>query len=291
MKKILFSFLLIFCLISQGYAINIDTLKWLSIYVYDETWVLSDSQKSSLDAVIRDIRKKYTVEIFTVLLKTTDGEDIGQVGTNIGHSLGVGKKDVDNGIVVLVAVDDRAWNISTGYGVEWALPDLITKRIWERHFPPNFRNGDYYSWLLWALQDMEKYVAKDPWVISRYADEQTPWFEVDPTILIRYFIIATIISGFLFREDIRSGNMATFFKKFLITYLVTLPISYIVIGVYAFIINFFIWLFASLFSSGESKWWSGGSWGFGGGGFGGGGHSSWGFGGGGFGGGGSSGRW
>ena len=46
---------------------------------------------------------------------------------------------MDNGVVILVAVEDREWNISTGYGVEGILPDIRTNRIGENNFPENFR--------------------------------------------------------------------------------------------------------------------------------------------------------
>jgi len=57
----------------------------------------------------------------------------------------VGKKGQNNGLVVLIAVDDKKWSIQVGYGLEGTLPDLVAKNIGEARFPTNFRAGKYYQ--------------------------------------------------------------------------------------------------------------------------------------------------
>ena len=275
-----------FIIFSQVSAFDSGKLVWIQVAVYDEAKILSQNDTISIKQKIEDIRKKYTAEILVVIIPTTDGQDIGQLWVEIGQKVGVGKKDVSNGVVILVAVNDRAWNISTWYGVEWALPDLITKRIGENNFPDNFRNGNYGEWISWALMDIDGYLSKDPWVVSKLSE--TIDTQLQPQLIFWYFIISVFVSGFLFRSDLIAGDMKSFFKKLLIVYIVTLPISYFLLWVTAIIFNFFIWLFASLFSTGNLNsrswgggWWGGSSWSWGGGGF------WWG----GFGGGGSSGKW
>ena len=62
----------------------------------------------------------------------------------IGRSWGVGGKDYNNGVVLLIALGDRKINIATGYGVEGALPDITAKHIIDEVIKPNFKGRDYY---------------------------------------------------------------------------------------------------------------------------------------------------
>lgn len=288
MKKI-FLFLVFLSFSFQVEAFEAATLSNYTQYIYDETQTLSSEEIQSITAKIETLKNTYTIEVLAVLINTTDGQNISQLWVEIGQTVGVGKKDVDNGVVILIAKDDREWNISTGYGVEWALPDIIVNRIGENNFPPYFREWQYALGILSALQDIEWYISKDPGVVSKLSDtpvdfDQNIWF------LVRYFFIAIFVSAFIFQKDLRKWDMQNFWKKLLITYLVTLPLSYILIWVYALLVNFLLWLIASLISA--SEWNSTGS-GRNSGGWGGGssGHSSWWFWGGWFGGGGSSGKW
>ena len=68
-----------------------------------------------MESKIEELRKKYTIEILTVIIPSTDGKEISSLATEIGQKVGVGKADKDNGLVLLIAINDRAWNIATGY--------------------------------------------------------------------------------------------------------------------------------------------------------------------------------
>lgn len=287
MKRLFIIIWLLFCFWQSAFAFDISVLKNYKESVYDETKTLSVDDIQAIKNKIQEIRKKYTVEILTVLINTTDGQDPSQLWVEIGQSVWVWKKDVDNGLVILIVLKDRAWNISTGYGLEWTLPDIITNRIAQENFPTHFKNNDYAGGILGALNDVEWYVAKDPTVVSKLtttnATDQSSWF------LVWYFFIAVFVSAILFQKDLKAGDFKSFWKKFLIIYLISLPISYLFVGLYAIVVNLLIWIFASLLA----LWrWSGmiGRWGWGGSWWGG--SSSWGwFGWGWFGWWGSSGRW
>ena len=66
----------------------------------------------------------------------------------------MGKKGQNNGLVLLIAVDDKKRSIQVGYGLEGTLPDIVTKRIGEARFPPNFRQGNYYQGVSEMLDDV-----------------------------------------------------------------------------------------------------------------------------------------
>ncbi len=295
MKKIVFWGLLIFGLGTWGIVKAFDIPKPEG-YVLDQANILSSEQEISLEEKIAEFDQSRTVEVGILTVKTLDGEDISSVTVDVANKWGVGKKDVNNGVMILIAVDDRDWFIASGYGVEGSLPDAILKRIGEKDFPDNFRAGNYYQGLTDVLRDMEGYLAGDDSVVSKLSEEGN---NVDGELdnwqvwyLVIMFFVMFIKSFFLMKDKGFWLKMLVMnFIFFVFTWLL-LDISFAVImGFISVFLDVLIWAAAhskgggSSYSGGSgSGWSSGGSSSFGGGG-----GSS--FGGGSFGGGGSGGKW
>lgn len=114
--------------------------------------MFSDTQKADLTSKIEEIEKATSIEIAILVVPTVD-DDINLAAVDVGNKRGVGKEGQDNGLMLLIAIDDRKRSIQVGYGLEGTLPDLATKRIGEARFPPNFREGNYYQGVLEMLDD------------------------------------------------------------------------------------------------------------------------------------------
>lgn len=140
-------------------------------FVTDQANIFSEAEEASLEAKVQLIEDKTTAEVGILTVPTTEGEDIASLAFEVGNTWGVGKKENDNGLVILIAVDDRAWFMAAGYGLEGALPDAITKRIAENQFPTYFREGQYAEGVLAALGDIEGYLKNDPSVVAQYQAE------------------------------------------------------------------------------------------------------------------------
>jgi uncharacterized protein len=119
----------------------------LQTSVYDYINLLSPSQKNSLENKLIKYSDSTSTQIVVAVISSTQGEYINALGTNWAHEWGIGDKDKDNGIFILLAKDDRKINISTGYGVEHLMTDAMSKRIIERDIIPYFKQGDYYGGL------------------------------------------------------------------------------------------------------------------------------------------------
>lgn len=141
-------------------------------YVTDEAHVLSDADKSALTEKISSFVTATSAEIAILLVPTLNNDLPAMAATAVWQERWVGKQEQDNGIVILVAVEDRKRFIAVGYGLEGTIPDAIAKRIGERYFPLHFREGDYVGWLSAALDDIAGYVQADPSVVSWYQDDQ-----------------------------------------------------------------------------------------------------------------------
>ena len=109
------------------------------------TTLLDENQKKVIEQKLISYADSTSTQIVVVVVPTTDGEDPSRYGTDILHGWGVGQKGKDNGVVLLIAKDDRKLAISTGYGVEHLLTDAMSRLIIENDITPAFKQGDFFK--------------------------------------------------------------------------------------------------------------------------------------------------
>lgn len=292
--KYLIKGLLFVCLFSVAYGFTIPSYEW---YVTDKVWVFSETQKADLTSKIQEIEQATSIEIAILVVPTVD-DDINLAAVDVGNQWWVGKKGQNNGLVLLIAVDDRKWSIQVGYGLEWVLPDLATKRIGEARFPSNFSAGNYYQGVIEMLDDALWYIKQDPALVQKYTQNNQKSFQDffnEDNFLFFLFFIIFLISRFGLRVTVPSvnKNKKRTMKKYgrwiyawsglVLWLLITLLFANVILA----FISSYIWLLVGILAAlfGKTNGWSWNIWfGWGGSSFGWG--SSWfgWFGGGGFGG-------
>ncbi len=112
-------------------------------FVNDFAGILSADTKVQLEAKLKDFATKESNEISVVTIKTLDGDTIENYAVQLFAEWKLGKAKQDNGVLLLVAPNDREVRIEVGYGLEGALTDLESKLIIERVITPAFKAGDY----------------------------------------------------------------------------------------------------------------------------------------------------
>ena len=264
MNKVILFLFLISCFFDKSYAFDIKSLWTINSYVIDKVWVLNSEEKNEIEQKIEELKTKYTTEILAIIIDSTDWEDISSIWTQIGHELWVWKADKDNWVVILIAIEDRSWNISTGYWVEWVLPDILTNRIWENNFIL-FREAKYKEWIIWALNDFDKAFSWDTSIISSQKNEP-----IHDDSLIILLMIAFFSWSFIFKPIYNQKQYKKIFLYLIIWYIITLPLAYYLIESIQFIvINAFTWLFWVIFWLSWKLWkwgiwwWGSRWWGFG----------------------------
>ena len=115
--------------------------------VYDYAKVLSGNQKATLENKLIKYSDSTSTQIVLITIESLKGENINTLAANWGHKWGVGQEKEDNGIIVLLAKEDRKIAIQTGYGIEHLLTDALSKRIIQQVIIPEFKKGDYYTGL------------------------------------------------------------------------------------------------------------------------------------------------
>src|SRR5258708_2486927 len=115
--------------------------------VVDLNGTLTAEQKRELGASLEAFEKRKGSQIAIIITGTTFPEPIESFAMRVAEAWKIGRKGVDDGIVVVIAKSDRAMRIEVGYGLEGAVPDAIAKRLIEEEFVPKFREGDFYGGL------------------------------------------------------------------------------------------------------------------------------------------------
>ncbi len=115
--------------------------------VYDNINLLSPAQKSSLEQKLIRYSDTTSTQIVLITINSTKGEYINYLGAEWLSKWGIGDADKDNGVLILLAKEDRKIGINTGFGVEHLLTDAMSKRIIERDIIPYFKQDDYYGGL------------------------------------------------------------------------------------------------------------------------------------------------
>ena len=262
----------------------------LKARVTDLTSTLNAQQRGALEQTLAEFEARKGAQIAVLLIPTTQPETIEQYAVRVQESWKLGRKGVDDGVLLVVAKSDRKVKIEVGYGLEGILPDAIAKRIIEDDIVPRFRENDFYGGIRAGVDRIMRVVEgeKLPPPIAR-SHPQAEGFNT--SWIVPIFFLVVIGGGILravFGRFLGSGVIGT----------VAAVAGWAILGslVAALVIGFVVFIFGLLggagWGAGRGGWSSGG---FGGGGFGGGGFSG---GGGGFsggggssGGGGASGSW
>ena len=122
--------------------------------VNDFAGMLSGSEVDALETKLVAYNDSTSTQISIVTVTTLNGMEKAQYATELGEKWGIGRKDKDNGVLILVAKEERQVFIATGRGVEEYLPDIVCKRIVERKIVPNFKQGAYFDGLNTAIEEM-----------------------------------------------------------------------------------------------------------------------------------------
>jgi uncharacterized protein len=115
--------------------------------VVDYTGTLAPDQQAALESKLITFDDSTSIQLSVVIVETTGDRDISDYAVALGRAWGIGNKEFNNGILLLVAKNDRKIWIATGYGLEGALPDITTKSIIDNEITPNFKGSDFYRGL------------------------------------------------------------------------------------------------------------------------------------------------
>jgi len=272
--------LLLASLWQAGAAQALEAIPPLTQRVTDLTSTLTAEQQAGLEARLQAFEQQKGSQIAILIVPTTQPEDIAQYSLRVVEAWKLGREKQDDGVLILLAKNDRKMRIEVGYGLEGAIPDVTAKRIISDVMAPYFRQGDFYGGLNAAVERIAALIDGEalPAPPQQARGGEHDWGDMLPILLF-----GGLIAGAMLRAVLGSffGGVAT-------GGLIGAAVWILGGGLIMALVLAFIAFVVTLAGIGNL----GGFGGYGGGGFGGGsGGGGFSGGGGGFGGGGASGDW
>lgn len=126
------------------------------VLVTDMAGVLSADEKQALEKKLVAIDDSSSNQIAVVILPSLDGNPIEEYATKLFREWGIGNKKTRNGVLLLIAIEDKKIRIEVGYGLEGAIPDITSNNIIDNDIKPAFRQQAYYQGIDKATDDIAK---------------------------------------------------------------------------------------------------------------------------------------
>lgn len=164
--------------------------------ILDQASILSPEAHQRLDVQLKRINTNSTNEIAALIIPSLDGQSIEDVGIATAKAWGVGKKDLDNGVLVILAMKEHKSRIEVGKGIEGDLPDLKSNDILQKVLRPYMKKGDVEGGLSATFDSISSAIASHKAaVLAPTSNTQTTTDELSSTSIV---LVPVVILGFVF---------------------------------------------------------------------------------------------
>jgi uncharacterized protein len=133
-----------------------------NLRVHDFANLLSADQRAELESIARDVEQKTTAQIAVVTVNSLDGLTVENYAHELFEKWGIGKKNTNNGVLFLIAPQERRMKIEVGRGVERLLTDSLSGEICDKHVVPQFKQGDYPAGIIAGTHELASVLLADP---------------------------------------------------------------------------------------------------------------------------------
>jgi uncharacterized protein len=244
--------------------------------VVDEAHILQPDQVAALDAKLAGFEQSTKQQLVVATIPDLQGYDIADYGYRLGRAWGIGQKGVNNGVVLIIAPNERRMRIEVGYGLEGVLTDALSNRIIGQQIRPAFKANDYAGGINAGVDEIMRIIQLPPDQQQKLAAEAVRKPNVNAADVFKAIVIVIFVLFFIIVSGVRAATRGG--RR----YRSGGGVSPIVVWAASEALG------AALRGGRDND---GGGWGGGGGGWGGGGGGGFSGGGGSFGGGGASGGW
>ena len=161
-QRLLMALLLVLaCIPLYTHAQDEQAIPALTARVIDQTGTLSTADKEALEGKLKAYEKEKGSQIVVLMVATTQPEDVAQYAWRVGDKWKIGRKGVGDGVLIVVAKDDRRMRIEVAKALEGLLPDTALTRITDSAMKPRFRANDYAGGLNAAVDQITARLAGD----------------------------------------------------------------------------------------------------------------------------------
>jgi uncharacterized protein len=167
----------------------------LKARVTDLTGTLASAQRDTLERELQAFESRKGSQIAVLIVPTTQPEAIEQYSIRVAEAWKLGRKGIDDGMLLLVAKDDRELRIEVGYGLEGVIPDAVAKRVISEIIIPYFKQGDFYGGIHAGVSRLIRLVDGEPLPPPQARDRS--WSGLNDLLPLGF--IAVLIGGGVLR--------------------------------------------------------------------------------------------
>ena len=202
--------LLVLLAACPAFAQDVQPVPTLTSRVIDNTGTLTADQRDTLEAKLEQFERARGSQIVVLMVRTTAPEDIASYAQRVADAWKIGRRDIGDGLLIVVARDDRRLRVEVAKALEGAVPDLAAKRIIDAVMTPAFRNGDYAGGLHAGIDHLAARIAGEslplPGDRGSGAAPGTQWSDLVVFLLVGVPVFGAVMMGIFGR---RFGAVAT----------------------------------------------------------------------------------
>lgn len=160
------------CVLLLLSSVSAQTIPSPQGHVTDLANIISDAEQAQIESQLVQLQSDTGVEVAILTVQNLSGGEIFDFTTSVFETWGIGDQEKDNGLLIVIALEERDYFIQTGYGLEGPLPDSRIGRIARDYMVPSFAEGNFGGGLLLGLNEFEGILRNDESVISKYEAEE-----------------------------------------------------------------------------------------------------------------------
>jgi uncharacterized protein len=197
MRRLAAIVLALACVVAAAAALAQSSLSFpeLTGRVVDQAGILDAATRDKLEKLSADLEAKSTDQLVVVTLQSLQGTSIEDYGYQLGRKWQIGQKDKNNGVLLIVAPNERKVRIETGYGLEGTLTDALSSFIVQQAILPRFRSGDFAGGVTRGAEDIVNVLTGDAeeYKERARAANAAPGLSAGELITIAFFILMAIL--------------------------------------------------------------------------------------------------
>src|SRR5678815_3321826 len=151
-----------FSYVVESFGADLQQIPPLTARVTDTTGTLDASQKQTLETSLGTLEQRKGAQLAVLMVPTVKPEEIEQYSIRVVDAWKLGRKNIDDGALLIIAKNDHRVRIEVGRGLEGAIPDAATARIIREYITPKFRASDFYGGIVDATDALTKLIDGEP---------------------------------------------------------------------------------------------------------------------------------
>lgn len=171
--------------------------------ITDQTGTLSRTELQSVEEKLSQFERETSTQLIVLMIPSLQGGSLEDLSLRVAEKNNIGRKGRNNGVLLLIAREDRQLRFEVGYGLEGALPDAVTSQIIRNRIVPHFRDGNYYDGILAGI-DAVMEASRGEYSGDKNGDRRGRGFSAPITIAL--LIIFFLFRGFTRRRVVGSSG-------------------------------------------------------------------------------------